>query len=135
MISYYAFPGLKKFNDKETILPRIGKGLRGQKPEHILKTVCEYYNQEIPDVVGVSRKRQYVWCRHVFFYFCSLYTSMTKMHIGLFIGGRDHTTVIHGEQTVRDILETDGAKLKELKEIEYLILNTDTVGDNPRSKK
>lgn len=128
MISYYAYPGLKNVQELNTLHSKIGRRNTGHTPEHLLNKVCEFYNQDSESVKGVCRKRELVWCRHVFFYFCHQYTSMTKVQIGEFMGGRDHTTVIHGEKTVQDILDTDASKIKELREIEYMILFVPVVG-------
>lgn len=128
MVSYYAYPGMKDTelpSEKKTL---IGCRMRDKSPEVIIKKICEFYGQEEKKVLSVKRKREFVWCRHVFFYFCNIYTHMTKVQIGKFMGGRDHTTVIHGQQTVQDILDTDPAKVKELREIEYMILFVPTVG-------
>lgn len=128
MVSYYAYPGLKFSMMDAKRMHSIRRGIKGQDPIKILEAVCEFYHQSYDKVKSKSRKRELVWCRQVFCRFCRTHTSMTKVQIGEFLGGRDHTTVIHSEQTAQDILDTDPTKIKELREIEYMFLFQPTVG-------
>jgi hypothetical protein len=48
------------------------------------------------------RTKRYVEARHIFFYLARCFTSTSLPRIGRFAGGRDHTTVLHGQQRVRD---------------------------------
>jgi chromosomal replication initiator protein len=46
-------------------------------------------------------------------------------NIGIFFGGRDHSTVIHACQTVNDLIETDKKFRHDVEEIEKRIkINT-----------
>lgn len=119
MISYYAYPGLKDLSDRR--YHYAGRGLKNIKPFHILSKICEFYGQPVEEVCGTCRKREYVWCRQVFFYLSRQYTNLTLTQLGDFLGGKDHTTVIHSERTVKDIMDTQPSVIKELKEIEYMI--------------
>jgi chromosomal replication initiator protein len=40
-------------------------------------------------------------------YFCKEFTQNSLKTIGLHFGGRDHSTVIHANNTVEDQMETD----------------------------
>lgn len=128
MISYYAYPGLKFSQMEDKRIYSIRRGIKGQDHNKILDAVCEFYGQPREKVLTKSRKRELAWCRQVFCHFCRQYTSMTKVQIGQFLGGRDHTTVIHCERLVQDILDTDPTKIKELREVEYMFLFQTTVG-------
>jgi chromosomal replication initiator protein len=130
MISYYAYPGLKDVQVNVRPFRNAASVMRSQTPEHILKKVCEFYGQKEDKVKGKARKRELVWCRFVFFHFCRMYTRMTKVDIGLYVGGRDHTTVVHGEQTLKDIIDTEPNKSVELREIEYMILFQPTIKES-----
>lgn len=128
MISYYAYPGLKNGSGEEPFHFSIQRK-RNVKPFHILTKVCEFYNQPVEEVVGTCRKREYVWCRQVFFYLGRRYTNLTLLQLGDFMNGKDHTTVIHGEKTVKDIMDTEPSVIKEIREIEYLICFSPTIGE------
>ncbi len=86
----------------------------------ILKSICEYYRVTESEVKQKSRKRQLVWCRQVYCYLCLRLTSMTLVEIGKEFG-QDHTTVIHSNDTIKDIMASDPDKRREVNEIECLL--------------
>lgn len=86
----------------------------------ILKAICEYYRVTEDQLKKKGRKREFVWCRHVFYFLCLRLTSMTLVEMGNEFG-QDHTTVIHGNETCKDLMATDPDKRKEVNEIECLL--------------
>jgi chromosomal replication initiator protein len=58
-------------------------------------------------VRGKTRKREVVRARQIAMYFCKKLTQNSLKTIGLHFGGRDHSTVIHANNTVEDQMETD----------------------------
>jgi len=59
-----------------------------------------------------KRKRSMVHARQLIFYFLKKYTSYTLKNIGKFFG-KDHTTVIHGIQTINDLLYVEDKEILE----------------------
>lgn len=53
-----------------------------------------------------SRMRELVELRHIFFYIAKSF-GFSLSSIGIYLNKRDHTTVIHGIRTFRDLVETD----------------------------
>ncbi|GAB4428826.1 MAG: chromosomal replication initiator protein DnaA [Bacteroidia bacterium] len=75
--------------------------------EAIQQIVGEHFDIEIEDLKAKSRKRQIVQARQIAMYFAKEMTRHSLKSIGLFFGGRDHSTVIHALQTVNDLIATD----------------------------
>jgi chromosomal replication initiator protein len=75
--------------------------------EHIQQIVCEYFGIEEDLVRARTRKREVVQARQVAMYFSKQFTKHSLKTIGLKFGGRDHSTVIHGVQSVENQMETD----------------------------
>jgi chromosomal replication initiator protein len=75
--------------------------------EQIQQVVCEYFRIQEDLVRARTRKREVVQARQVAMYFSKLYTKHSLKTIGLKFGGRDHSTVIHGVQSVENQIETD----------------------------
>jgi chromosomal replication initiator protein len=75
--------------------------------EEIQRTVCEYLNIDEDRMRGKTRKREVVRARQIAMYFCKKLTQNSLKTIGLHFGGRDHSTVIHANNTVADQMETD----------------------------
>ncbi len=75
--------------------------------EQIQQIVCEYFGIEEDLVRARTRKREVVQARQVAMYFSKQLTKHSLKTIGLKFGGRDHSTVIHGVQSVENQIETD----------------------------
>ncbi|MEO0557327.1 MAG: chromosomal replication initiator protein DnaA [Bacteroidota bacterium] len=69
--------------------------------------VCEYLNIPEDLVRARTRKREVVQARQVAMFFSKELTKHSLKTIGLHFGGRDHSTVIHAVQSVKDQRDTD----------------------------
>lgn len=86
--------------------------------DDILEKVCRHYNVEVQHVSGKSRKRDLVQVRQISMYLAQKYTKMPASRIGLLIGGRDHSTVIHSCNQIEQRLKIDKSFSAELNSIE-----------------
>jgi len=79
--------------------------------------VCDYL--DIPEdlVRAKTRKREVVRARQIAMYFSKKLTQHSLKTIGLHFGGRDHSTVIHANNTVEDQIETDDQFASMVEEI------------------
>jgi chromosomal replication initiator protein len=75
--------------------------------ENIQKMVCEYYDVPYEKLQQKTRKREIVQARQITMYLAKAFTKNSLKTIGEHFGGRDHTTVIHSCQTVKDLMDTD----------------------------
>ena len=66
----------------------------------ILEGVCHYYNVSPERLKGKERDRDIVWPRQVAMYLMREETNASLFQIGSVLGGRDHTTIIHGCEKV-----------------------------------
>lgn len=73
----------------------------------VLYVVNEYFETTTEQLIKKCRKREIVWPRQVAMYFMAYYTVMPLKAIGVILGGKDHTTVIHAVQTVNDLQQSD----------------------------
>jgi chromosomal replication initiator protein len=75
--------------------------------DQIQKIVAEFF--DIPEDLlhGRTRKRAVVRARKMAMYFCKQLTQHSLKAIGQRFGGRDHSTVIHANNSVEDQIETD----------------------------
>ena len=75
--------------------------------ENIQKIVCEYFDLPFEKLLQKTRKREIVQARQITMYLSKAFTKNSLKTIGDHFGGRDHTTVIHSCQTVKDLMDTD----------------------------
>lgn len=73
----------------------------------IQKMVCEYFDVQYEKLLHKTRKREIVQARQITMYLAKAFTKNSLKTIGEHFGGRDHTTVIHSCQTVKDLMDTD----------------------------
>lgn len=73
----------------------------------IQKMVCEYFAVPYDKLLQKTRKREIVQARQITMYLVKAFTKNSLKTIGEHFGGRDHTTVIHSCQTVKDLMDTD----------------------------
>jgi chromosomal replication initiator protein len=66
----------------------------------VMAGICTYYNVEEALLCGKQRDRDIVWPRQVAMYLMREETSASLLQIGTALGGRDHTTIMHGWEKV-----------------------------------
>ncbi len=76
-------------------------------PEAVIRAVSEYYGIDQRILFGRGRSRNIVVPRHVAMYLLREETGSSLVEIGTLLGGRDHTTVIHGCDKIAEEITTD----------------------------
>lgn len=76
-------------------------------PGRILAATAEAFGVSIADLEGPSRRQPLARARQVAMYVCRELTDLSLPKIGKLFGGRDHTTVLHGVNTVGNLITTD----------------------------
>jgi chromosomal replication initiator protein len=85
--------------------------------EHILGQVGEYYGVTVDELLGKRRTREVAVARQVAMYLARDLTPMSLPQIGEALGGRDHTTVMHGCNKITTLFEKDDAVRRQVLEI------------------
>ena len=83
----------------------------------IQKMVCEYFDVSYDKLLQKTRKREIVQARQITMYLAKAFTKTSLKTIGEHFGGRDHTTVIHSCQTVKDLMDTDSIVRENVMEL------------------
>ena len=86
-------------------------------PQVILETVAEHYGISAGDIIGSKRNAEIVLPRQIVMYLCREITDTSYKNIGILLGNRDHSTVISGDNKVREKLQSNDNKLKNNIEI------------------
>lgn len=73
----------------------------------VVEAVTGYYKMSKKDLIGRQRTREIVAPRQVAMYLLREETDGSLVDIGRELGGRDHTTVLHGIEKIERALETD----------------------------
>ena len=70
----------------------------------IMTTVADYFAVSVDDLCGTSRTHVLVTARQMAMYLCRELTDLSLPKIGQAFGGRDHTTVMHADRKIRQLL-------------------------------
>ncbi len=77
--------------------------------EYITKTVCEFFNIDENKIRDKNRKKEVALARQIAMYLSKSLTKSSLKTIGLHFGGRDHSTVIHAFNCIKELAETDSS--------------------------
>jgi len=86
--------------------------------EAILHAVSDRFNVSISQLQSKSRTRSLTLPRQITMYLSRKLTNMSLTEIGGFLGGRDHSTVIHADEKIIELLKKDKNLLFVLQKIE-----------------
>lgn len=82
-------------------------GTKKITPDLIIQVVAEHYNLTPLDLLSQRRSKEIVYPRQIAMYLCRNMTEAPLQEIGKAMGGRDHTTIIHGiEKIAKDMENT-----------------------------
>ena len=70
----------------------------------IMAQTATYFSLTIDDLCGTSRSRVLVNARQIAMYLCRELTELSLPKIGQTFGGRDHTTVMHADRKIRQLM-------------------------------
>ncbi|MCH5178045.1 MAG: chromosomal replication initiator protein DnaA [Prevotellaceae bacterium] len=87
-------------------------------PELVVSTTCKFYKITHKDMDSASRKANIVKARQIAMYLMQKHTNMSSTQIGLHIGRRDHTTVLHACRQVDIKIKTAPNYKEEIRAIE-----------------
>ena len=81
-------------------------------PQVILDVVAEHYGVSSNDIIGGKRNSEIVVPRQIVMYLCREITDTSYKAIGILLGNRDHSTIISGDNKVRDKLAAGDTSIK-----------------------
>ena len=76
-------------------------------PELIIQIVAEHFGLTPQDIASQKRTKEIVYPRQIAMYLCRDMLATPLQTIGSFLGGRDHTTIIHGADKISSDLKKD----------------------------
>ena len=74
-------------------------------PDFIIDTVADHFDITPSDIVGSKRSSKIVFPRQIVMYICRSMLGTSLQNIGKYLGGRDHTTIIHGHDKIAADME------------------------------
>ena len=93
----------------------------------IMAQTAAYFGLTIEDLCGSSRSRVLVTARQIAMYLCRELTDLSLPKIGQQFGGRDHTTVMHAERKIRELMSERRAIYNQVTELTNRIKQQSTL--------
>lgn len=76
-------------------------------PELIIQVVADHFGITPLDIASQKRNKEVVYPRQIVMYLCQNMTDASLQEIGKYLGGRDHTTIIHGREKISGDLKNN----------------------------
>ena len=89
--------------------------------DEIIKIVAGFYSIEPEKIYDKTRKKEIVYVRQIAMYILREYFNISYPAIGREVGGRDHTTVIHSYERVKENLVKDPNLVQEIEQIKAVL--------------
>jgi chromosomal replication initiator protein len=92
--------------------------------ENVIKITSKHFAISINDIRSKKRTKNISIIRQIAFFLMKKHTFASLQTIGNFVGGRDHSTVIHAISKIKEILKQDTSLSRKVKAIEQEILTS-----------
>ena len=80
----------------------------------ITNVVAEHYNISVADISSKKKSQNIALPRQIIMYLCRELTDESCTNIGKFLGGRDHSTVLHGYEKIKTDMESNDSLSKAI---------------------
>ncbi len=97
------------------------KPKKGSSIKDVIKIIAEYYGITEGEIYEKTRKKGVVKPRQVSMYILREDFDVSYPTIGEKLGGKDHTTVMHSYEKIKEEMKTDSALSREISEIRSMI--------------
>ena len=83
----------------------------------IISTTADYFGITIEELTGTSRTHVLVTARQIAMYLCRELTDLSLPKIGQQFGGKDHTTVMHAERKIKNLMSERRSLFNQVTEL------------------
>jgi chromosomal replication initiator protein len=108
-------------NDVRSLIKHNVKPSRGISIEEVVRRISQYYEVPEKSIYEKTRKKEVVKPRQIIMYVLREEFNASYPSIGEKLGGRDHTTVIHSCEKIKEEIKTNTSLEQELDHIRTLI--------------
>ncbi len=110
-----------KLADIKNLIKNTVKPKKTISPKEVIKIIADFYNIEEESVYEKTRKKEIVKPRQLIMYILREDFNVSYPSIGQKLGGRDHTTVMHSCEKIKNEIRIDPALAQEILQIRALM--------------
>ncbi len=108
-------------NEVKELIKNSIKNKKSLSYKEVVKIISDFYKIEEDSIYEKTRKKEIIKPRQVIMYILREDFSISYPSIGEKLGGRDHTTVIHSCEKIKNDLKNDPTLTREIQEIRSII--------------
>jgi chromosomal replication initiator protein len=105
----------------KNLVKNISKPKKSISIKDLIKMIADFYNIEEESITNKTRRKEVVKPRQIVMYILREDFSISYPTIGDKLGGRDHTTVIHSCEKIKEEIKTNSGLLQEINQIRSII--------------
>ena len=91
--------------------------------DRIVRVARKHYSYSLDELKSKSRNKQLAFARQVVMFLMKKLTDRSLRDIGVFFGGRDHSTVMHAVNKVECMVKTDEILFRKLEMVKKEIVH------------
>lgn len=100
---------------------RVTGSRRKPSPKQVIEEIARYYGLSVSDLSGKKRSKDVVLPRQVAMYVLRSELDLSFPQIGGHLGGRDHTTIMHGCDKVESLVRDKNTITQDISEVRQII--------------
>jgi len=108
-------------NEIKNILKNSAKPKKTVMIKDVVKIVADFYNIDEDSIYNKTRRKEVVRPRQVIMYVLREDFGVSFPSIGDKLGGRDHTTVIHSYEKIKEGMKTDPVLTQEITQVRSML--------------
>ncbi len=113
-------------SDVKNLVKNNTKQQKNISAKDIIRVVSEFYNIEEKHMCEKTRKKEVVKPRQVAMYILREDLNSSYPYIGQKLGGRDHTTVIHACEKIKEDMKNSETLIREIEQIKNMLFGGDS---------
>lgn len=91
-------------------------------PADVMRAVCQYFSVSKEEILGPKKNKSISIPRQIFMYLARELTTASLPNIGNFLGGRDHTTIMHGCDKINSMKDSDTQIKTAIDDLKYRLI-------------
>jgi chromosomal replication initiator protein len=108
-------------NEIKNVLKNSAKPKKTVMIKDVVKIVADFYNIDEESIYNKTRRKEVVRPRQVIMYVLREDFGVSFPSIGDKLGGRDHTTVIHSYEKIKEEIKTDPVLTQEITQVRSML--------------
>ena len=105
----------RSLNPEEDLIDGVAASAKlAKNTDDIITLVSDYFQIQATDLLGTSRKKEIVYPRQICWHLCKDILKMSYEAIGADFGGKNHTTIMHGINKIKEMIRKDSGTARHI---------------------